>query len=419
MVCVLALVSALPAILLAIGYHDTSVRGFVLNELQDAARDEGMRRGALRRDERRFANTTPADRSAELSRQLPVPGYRWIGLGQRGESSWQLTDVAPAPWLSDCGPPRLGGFRRMVWTLSTARSLRRPLNLSVAHDETSEEGCLPFAVQAWRRSDDGTLMTTSLPLRPVHDDPTQIPTCAGRATTMCRDPDLNRMYGLAPGLALALSTLVALLLLVMMCTHTARRLLGIRIPFVGRLTPSEADSAHASRLLDVELALVALKGPGGEPVTTKDESDFRAARCAPVYNEMWRALGADEQLLLHHLATGRYANPENQPVIERLLRRGYLTLAPWPTIVEPGFAEFIRTAPHTASFDQLREQSSKTVWGRLRTPLLVLVIVVAIALMWLAGSAMQILTGVLAGVATLLGTITQVTSFVRDKSAKP
>jgi hypothetical protein len=53
MVCILALVAALPAILLAIGYHDTSVRAFVLNELQDAARDEDRRRGALRRDERR------------------------------------------------------------------------------------------------------------------------------------------------------------------------------------------------------------------------------------------------------------------------------------------------------------------------------------------------------------------------------
>jgi hypothetical protein len=70
---------------------------------------------------------------------------------------------------------------------------------------------------------------------------------------------------------------------------------------------------------------------------------------------------------------------DQQPVIERLLRRGYLTLAPWPTIVEPGFAEFIRTAPHTASFDDLRTQTSQTVWGQLRTPLLVLVIAQSIS----------------------------------------
>ena len=40
-------------------------------------------------------------------------------------------------------------------------------------------------------------------------------------------------------------------------------------------------------------------------------------------------------------------------------------------------------------------------------------VIVTASLMWLAGSAMQILSTTLAGVATLFGVITQVTSFVR------
>jgi hypothetical protein len=119
---------------------------------------------------------------------------------------------------------------------------------------------------------------------------------------------------------------------------------------------------------------------------------------------------------VHQLAARRFPNPENQPVIERLLRRGYLTLAPWPRIVEPGFADFVRTVQPDEPLDQLKYDATHTLWSQLRTPLLFLVVIVAVLLMWLAGSAMHILAGTLAGVAALFGSLAQVTNFLhRDK----
>jgi hypothetical protein len=134
---------------------------------------------------------------------------------------------------------------------------------------------------------------------------------------------------------------------------------------------------------------------------------------------MWQALSVDERLLLHQLARGKFVNPENSPVIEQLLRRGYLKLRPWPRIVESGFAEFARTAETEQKFADWQRAASRNLWTGIRIPLFIIVVVITASLMWLAGSAMQILSTTLAGVATLFGVIAQVTNFVRkdDKSA--
>ncbi len=202
-----------------------------------------------------------------------------------------------------------------------------------------------------------------------------------------------------------------------MCWHAARRLLGIRIPFTGRYVAKEADALSVSGLLDAELALLELRRKHGAEFTWKDETDWRAVHCKPIYTSAWSVLKPDERLLMHHLARGYFANPENTQVIEHMIRRGYLKLWPWPRIVETGFAEYIRTLDDQKEFAQL-QQASHNLWHRIRTPLLIVVVVVAGLLMWLAGSAMQILSATLAGIAALFSSITQVTSFA-NRDAKP
>lgn len=434
---VLCLISAVPASMIAVGYHDTSVHAFIRDELLNAAVDEEQRRRVILRDDRRFNDITEVnvERAETLSRELPVPGYRF----EKAElQSWLVTDALPAPWLSECGPPVLGLYRRWVWILSTARQVQRPIasNARSLGDEALERAapnttetrkaqeseCPEFAVRARRRSDDGTRVSIALPLSAHDDDIHPIGSCPpGRAPQeLCHDEELHALYRHSDAMMLAAVMFGSALLLLLLSAHVARRLCGVRIPFAGRFVPSSADEASAAALLDAEMELVRLKNTEGLQLTSKDESDWRASRCEPIYRQMWEALeqAHDQQLLLLHLAHGRYANPENQLVIEQLLQRGYITLAPWPRIIEPGFAEFIRRVHPSDALDELRYEASHTPWSQWRTPVLIVVIIIAGMLMWLAGSAMHILMGVLGGVATLFGSITQVTSFIHREKPK-
>jgi hypothetical protein len=274
----------------------------------------------------------------------------------------------------------------------------------------------PIVVRAWLRGDDSAPTSVGLPLQRIDGDLPRLPDCRDDRSTTCRDSDLASHYRYDSAIALTVITLGCILLITLLSALAARRLFGIRIPFAGRFTPSASNPRDASQLLDAELELLEMKKANALAVTSKDESDWRAVNCRHIYQRMWKAVTTEEQLLLHQLAGRQYANPENQIVIERLLRRGYLTLAPWPRIVEPGFADFVRTVQPDELLGRLKYETTHSLWGRLRTPLLVVVAVVAGLLMWLAGSTMHILAGALAGVAALFGSIAQVTNFIhRDK----
>ncbi|HWJ06186.1 MAG TPA: hypothetical protein VNS57_10435, partial [Steroidobacteraceae bacterium] len=453
----LVLGSALPTVLFATAYHDTSVRAVIRDELADALGDEEQRRHTLSRDQQRFSRTAlTAHAAAERSRRLPVPGFKPPVKGD-GLDMWLVRDVEPTPWLAKCGPPTLGRISRLIWSLSTARQVQRPIVQSPVQGQAPGQalgastesrrteisasdpsrggraagGVAPraqprdragcddaIAVRAWLRSENGVPTRVGFPLAALDDDLNVPRRCKSGGLQvgpdLCRDEDLDKLYATGRFWVPIWISLVCILLITLMSALAARRLFGIRIPFTSRFTPSEADQRDVSQLLDAELDLLELKKK--DPMTSKDEADWRAVNCRHIYQRMWNALETDEQFLVHQLAYGQFANPENQPVIERLLRRGYLTLAPWPRIVEPGFAEFVRTVALDESFDRLRYDATHTLWSQLRTPLLVLVVIVAVLLMWLAGSAMHIVAATLAGVAGLFGSIQRVTSFLhRDK----
>lgn len=431
----LLLLSALPAVLLGIGYHDTSVRAVLREELMGTGSDELERRRAFERDQQHFGDARSED-PTRLSESLPVPGYTFEP-GARSRT-WLLSDVAPTPWLEECGPPMLDSFRRSIWSMSTARQVQRPLVAESTMDDpvapgrgrelspcgssrvaaTRTAGPRPRnAVQAWQAREDGTTTRFAIPL---HRQPSDLPAlvvCERNGGGVCRDVDLDSRYAAGSDFGFAADVALGSVLLVsLLAALVSRRLLGVRVPFAGRFTPTLADREHASRLLDAELELVQLKKLNQGLMTSKDEADWRAVRCLPVYEQMWDALTTDEQMLLHQMASHRFANPENQSVIERLLRRGYLTLAPWPRIVEPGFEAFVRSVQPDALLEALEYETTNTVWAQLRTPLLFIVVVIAALLMWLAGSTMHLVAGTLAGVAALFSSVTQVTNFIqRDR----
>ena len=124
-----------------------------------------------------------------------------------------------------------------------------------------------------------------------------------------QDEELNFRYGSSNLLILVVTAAASLILLVLTCWHAARRLFGIRIPFTGRYTPREANSLSVDGLLEAELELAELRKKHGTEFTWKDETDWRAVRCKPIYASAWSVLEPDERLLLHQLRAGLFREP--------------------------------------------------------------------------------------------------------------
>jgi len=424
MVCVMCIVAVVPTLWLAVDYHDASVKALIGAELKQAGDDVEHRYRVMARDLRHSSSdsTTSLRMDARTLSTRPVPGFS-NGCVLRGDGNsmvWEATAFPTDPWLTQGGPPVLGMFRRLIWLLSTDRHLQR----AWTDTDTGEASPVPeqasacdlaatrHIVSSWSNSDDGYRIKVAMPL-----------STPGSGAVLKRDRELTQLrYSWSSEAVLITATLALLLSLTLLSWHAARRLFGIRIPFSGRFVDAP-EPLNLQPLLQAELDLLDLKKAVLEKdpstvFTAKDESDWRAVHCQSLYQDMWQALSVDERLLLHQLARGKFVNPENSPVIEQLLRRGYLKLRPWPRIVESGFAEFARTAETEQKFADWQHAASRNLWTGIRIPLFIIVVVITASLMWLAGSAMQILSTTLAGVATLFGVIAQVTNFVR-KDGKP
>lgn len=424
MVCVMCIVAVVPTLWLAVDYHDASVKALIGDELKQAGDDVEHRYRVMARDLRHSSGDSTAGlrMDARIFSNRPVPGFSngCVLRGDRNSMVWEVTAFPTDPWLTQGGPPALGMFRRLIWLLSTDRHLQR----AWVDNDIGDPSAVPekatacdlaatrHAVSSWSSSDDGYRIKVALPV-----------STSDSGAVLKRDRELTQLrYSWSSEAVLIAGALALLLSLTLLSWHAARRLFGIRIPFSGRFVDAPRQ-LNLQPLLQAELDLLDLKTAVLEQdpsavFTPKDESDWRAVHCLSVYQDMWQALSVDERLLLHQLARGKFVNPENSPVIEQLLRRGYLKLRPWPRIVESGFAEFARTAETEQKFADWQRAASRNLWTGIRIPLFIIVVVITAALMWLAGSAMQILSTTLAGVATLFGVIAQVTNFVR-KDGKP
>jgi uncharacterized protein involved in cysteine biosynthesis len=86
---------------------------------------------------------------------------------------------------------------------------------------------------------------------------------------------------------------------------------------------------------------------------------------------------------------------------------------PWPKIADDSFKAFVDTAENQADFATWQDEASKSVWNSIRTPLLILLLIVVGLFLWLSSTSMQIVMTVLAGLATLLGYLGQAQNFIR------
>lgn len=429
---IIGFASVLPTLWLTATYHDVSVRAYMRSELAEAAAGIDERHAIIARDLQRWV---PEDANLaehypdpwNLSALLPIPGYRSEGRpDNRHCTAWTLSVFNHMPWINDQGPHPLGIIRRTIWMAATQSNAQRA-NTRKMNAQSSRSAFAPTspsntqhvddatdlrckgsadAVASWLRSNDGTLIKTQAEYADQHIPSPRV------------DLDLLQWDAFREQTTIVSMVAGILLAMMLLAWMVARRLFGIRTPFAGRFVAPAQGRMTVAPLLDAELALIDLAKQHPGEFTEKDATDWRAVHCETQYETMWKSLRQEEQLLLHQLAKGRFANPENQSVIERLVHLGFLKLKPWPRVSDSGFAHYARTAETEQQFAAWQKAASKNLWNRIRAPLLIVVLVIAALMMWLAGSTMQILSATLAGIATLFGYITQVTNFVR-KDSKP
>jgi hypothetical protein len=422
MVLLMLLISALPAAWMTTTYQDVALRAYLHDQLTLAATDLERRESMMGRDLRRWVaddkGTSIDDYPAakELSAILSSPGYRSAWKKNVSCTLWKVTAFDQQPWMSERGPRTLGYFGRMMWDLSIDSNLQRAARSRLAFGRVSNPtstsqpcGSSEASIPYWRRRYDGAVSKLEVPIA----TPQSLP-------QLKRDPDIDRHYRNSPAQTALALLLILLLTLTLVSWTMARRLFGIRIPFSSRYVDRDSSEAMPiAPLLTVELHIARLEQQEGSNFTTKDADDIRMAECESTYLGIWKKRSQDERLLLHQLAQGKFANPENRAVIERLLHLGYLKLDPWPKIADRGLAAYARHAEKDSLFEKWQRAASSNTWNRIRTPLLLVVIVVVGVLMWVAGSTMQILSATLAGMATLFGYVTQVTNLFKKGEERP
>ncbi|MBB6092005.1 hypothetical protein HNQ60_000851 [Povalibacter uvarum] len=417
-VATLGVLVVIPTAVVAVRFQDVSMQTYLRSALVQTAADIEQRSRIMNSDLRRWVPKTPERNSrypdaATLSRTLPVPGMVATIDPDRDRSTlWMVTALPAMPWIDAAGPPELGSVRRTIWRITTATSpqQRQGTRPSAALGSGSDESdrMMRASVQRIVRTVDGRMLRVLATSDGSHS----------RRSPLLRTPELDHHEQWSTiELAVALGA-VMLLIIVMLASMTARRMFGIYIPFAVRhLPPPPGQAFPFDELLAAELSIDRARAQAGARFTEKDAADIRKVLCEPRYRSLWTGLNADQRQLLHQLATGQYANPENTSVIEQLLYRGYIRLRPWPVITDGGFAEFARIAPELAEFkgDQRlwADEARGSTWNRIRKPLLLLGVLVAVGLMALAGSTLQILSTALAAIAALLGSVTQVTNFVK------
>jgi hypothetical protein len=96
------------------------------------------------------------------------------------------------------------------------------------------------------------------------------------------------------------------------------------------------------------------------------------------YSELWNTCSVQERLLLLSLAQRGFVNPKTWNVVRRLRRRGLIVKDPSFRLKNESFRQFILRAESPATIAGWRDEQAVSPWGKLRAPLIITAIVVAV-----------------------------------------
>ena len=404
------LLSALPATWLALQFGDLSLQSFVYNGLGAGAEQVERRHALIAEDLRRWdpdeekrAQRYPS--AWALADELSVPGYRVTqGTGQESGkpvSRWEVTSFKDIPWWNLRGPPADDALLRLIWSATHNSTVSRswlPPERSAGGEGSQEDGgkrpassktdawwLQTHAQTKWQREYDGHRVSlvawySERDREQYEESKTSSSASSPKEPPAAGDPD---------SIPLGLRKVVLLLLL-------AGSLLGIYV-----LTLSVSRRLFGSRS-------VFLFGPRTARTAPSDTSTDDPA-------ETWGKLKQADQLYLHQLAHDQMVNPTNEEGIERLTAARLLKFDPWPKIADPKLHEYAETqAWEEEEFRKAQQDASHSLWNSIRTPLLVVVLIVVGVLLYVSSTTMQIVTTVFAGLASLLTYVSQTQNFLRQ-----
>jgi hypothetical protein len=119
----------------------------------------------------------------------------------------------------------------------------------------------------------------------------------------------------------------------------------------------------------------------------------------PYYRSLWEVWSHEERLVLIHLAQDGLVNPKQLHVVQRLARRGIVTVDPRVRLMNESFESFVRSAESAERIVEWQRTGAGTSWSRLGTPLYALAAVVLAILLF---AEQEIVTNMI-GIATVVG----------------
>ena len=392
------LLSALPALYLALRFHDLSVQAFVRQGLISAGQQIERRHATIAEDLRRW---DPDDQSRSMrypdawaltDNLLPVPGMsmsrRPPSDGRPEVSLWTLTAFAELPWANRNGPPSEESLLPLIWSVTAESPVPQRSAWRGRDGDTPQGGDTGNGGSASSQASRPTVRNA---------DPGQ-PSIQSE-TYWQREYDGHRTKLAVPYTQQSASHSIpatvryGLMILLAAGTLLAVNFLALRI--TRKLFGSGNVFAY------------------GELASKAPALDFALHEADANFQGLWDTLAQEDQLILYQLSKDQLINPASTDSIGRLVQAGLIKFDPWPKIVDPAFKQFAKTAEDEADFSTWQSEAAKSLWNSIRTPLLILLLIVVGLLLWLSNTSMQIVMTVLAGLATLLGYLGQAQNFIR------
>ena len=102
--------------------------------------------------------------------------------------------------------------------------------------------------------------------------------------------------------------------------------------------------------------------------------DAYGVAAAPKYEAVWRACTTDEQLALYQLAHEGLVNPQNQRVVQRLMRVGLVVRDPIPRVMTETFRRFVLQVASPEDVSAWEHRGIAVPWGSIKAAMLTIVV---------------------------------------------
>lgn len=134
----------------------------------------------------------------------------------------------------------------------------------------------------------------------------------------------------------------------------------------------------------------------------------------------WIHCSIAERVVLYAIARGQLPNPLNRAVLDDLLQRRLLVLAPEPQIASRTFRRYVLGAESPGRYAEWLASGERGTWSKIRGPVLVVLALLGAVLFYSFGKEFTALSAALAALPTLLSNIGKVASLARtgDEPAK-